>query len=112
MYKLLASKDSPYSMFDIGNVETLKGLVSNTEVLRNYILNHYVTQNMYLVIYTSESEKETSKKRIVDIFSKIPDKLSPKFPPVVPVFNKKDLGVVVKIKDTSPIKEFTMSFNI
>ena len=68
---------------------------------------------MYLIIYTGVKQKESARNNIIKIFETIPDRPSPQFRSTVPVFNSTEgLGVLALIKDSSPVKELFLSFNV
>lgn len=111
IYKLLSDKKNSFNGFDIGNVDSLKKAIENPDILKEYIKRTYVPENMFLVIYTKEELANETKKNIEEIFSRIPKSKPPKVEKIPPVFLKENKGVIVKVKETSPIKEFTISFN-
>jgi insulysin len=107
--KIVANSEHPNAAFNIGNLQTLKG-VTQTQLF-DWYLTHYSSDRMVLVLYSNSSIEEM-EQLAEDYFTTIPLRKWEKLEFSTPYLSKKMEEKIVFIEPVNVIRRITLEWEL
>lgn len=107
--KALATPDHPFSHFDVGSLDTLKGVTQ--ENLQQWFYEHYSAHHMHLIVYSS-LPLDTLLALVDEDFSPVPQRSTAKKMLPERLFAPSSLGQCVYVEPVRDLQRLTLFWEV